>query len=225
MGVANPDWGGRGVDTHKTDMYPKYAKGEDIVSYDIYPINGGYKLQLVPKGIDSLRVWTGNKKPVWTAIEATNYNNTHLPNPSQIKSEVWMALVHGAEGFLYFCHQFKPTFIEAFPLSDPVMKEGLSSINHQIEALAPLLNSPTTEGYAKVSTENPSVTIDIMTKKSGKINYIFAVGMKEGSTNATFEVKSGKNIEVLGENRNIKIKKGKFKDDFAAYGVHLYKIK
>lgn len=224
-GVADPDWVGRGVDCHKTDMYPKYLKGGDIVSYDIYPVNAGYKLTYVPKGVDSLRVWSDNKKPVWCTIEASNYNNTKMPAIAEIKSEVWMALIHGVRGFDYFCHQFKPKFIEAYPLTDPVIKEGLTSINHQIAALARVLNSPTTKDYATVTPANPDVSIDIMTKSSGNGKYIFAVGMKEGSTSATFSVKSGKNVEVLGENRSIKIKKGKFNDDFASYGVHLYLIK
>jgi hypothetical protein len=49
--------------------------------------------------------------------------------------------------------------------------------------------------------------------------------MREGSTAATFNVKSGSKVEVLGENRTLKIKKGKFTDVFAPYAVHLYKIK
>jgi hypothetical protein len=225
MGVADPDWVGRGVDTHKTDMYPKYVQGADIVSYDIYPVNNNYTLNFVPKGIDNLHKWTENKKPVWCTIEASNYNNTHMPTPVQIKSEVWMALIHGAEGVLYFCHQFKPSFIEAYPISDPVMKEGLTSINQQIKALAPVLNSPSVTDYASVTPENPEIPIDIMAKSYRKDKYLFAVAMKEGQTKATFKVKSGKRIEVLGENRTISIKKGAFSDDFSSYGVHLYKVK
>lgn len=49
--------------------------------------------------------------------------------------------------------------------------------------------------------------------------------MRPGDTEATFKVKSGKKVEVLGEKRSIKIKDGKFMDDFSSYGVHLYKIK
>jgi hypothetical protein len=224
-GVADPDWVGRGVDCHKTDMYPKYLKGGDIVSYDIYPVNAGYKLWYVPKGVDSLLVWSENKKPVWCTIEATNYNNTKMPSLSEIKSEVWMALVHGATGFDYFCHQFKPTFIEGYPLTNPSFKEGLTGINHQITSLARVLNSPSIADYASVSPENKDVPVDMMAKKSGKNHYLFAVGMREGSTAATFNVKSGSKVEVLGENRTLKIKKGKFTDVFAPYAVHLYKIK
>ena len=135
-----------------------------------------------------------------------------------------MALIHGAEGFLYFCHQFKPTFIEAYPISDPVMKEGLKSINQQITSLAPVLNSPTIADYATVSQDNPAVPVNIMAKGYGKDKYIFAVAMEEGSTQAVFNIKKGKRVEVLGENRTLKIRNGKFSDEFSAYGVHLYKI-
>jgi hypothetical protein len=186
---------------------------------------GKYPLSAVPKGIVNLRKWTNDQKPVWCTVEASNFNNTHMPTVSQIKSEVWMAVIHGATGFLYFCHHFKPTFVEAFPLSDPVMKEGLRSINHQITELAPVLNSPSFSGYASVTPENSNVPIDILVKDSGKGKYIFSVAMKEGQTKATFEVKSGKRVEVLGENRTLTIKKGKFTDEFSANAVHLYKIK
>ena len=55
-------------------------------------------------------------------------------------------------------------------------------------------------------------------------NYIFAVAMRPGNTTATFAVTEGKKVEVLGENRRIKVKKGKFSDDFSGYAVNLYKI-
>jgi hypothetical protein len=64
-----------------------------------------------------------------------------------------------------------------------------------------------------------------MAKNYKKSNYIFAVAMRPGDTKATFEVKSGKTAEVIGENRTIKITKGKFSDDFKYYAVHQYKIK
>ncbi len=224
QGVALPDWGGRGVDTHKTYMYPEYCKAADIVSFDVYPVNNNYKLSSVPKGIDSLRAYSKYKKPVWITIEASNYNNTHMPAPGQIKSEVWMALIHGANGLLYFCHQFKPTFIEAYPISDPVMKEGLTSINKQIASLAPVLNSPTISSFATVTNDNPEVPIDIMAKSYGKDHYLFAVAREDGKTKATFKVKKGKRVEVLGENRTIQITKGRFSDDFSSCAVHLYKI-
>jgi hypothetical protein len=104
------------------------------------------------------------------------------------------------------------------------MIQAVKAINTQITSLAPVLNSRNTEGYAVATSSNSAVPVDIMTKKDGQGNYIFAVGMRCGFTTATFSVTSGTIAEVLGEGRTIKITEGKFADEFSPYAVHLYKI-
>lgn len=246
VGAANTGWYGRGACTGKVDMYKVsengYLKGCDIASFDIYPVNSGDKetkeaLWYVAKGIDNLLEWTNHAKPVWCWIECTKIDekNPRKPTPVEVKAEVWMALVHGAKGFGYFCHSFSskapsgtPSFppqIEAAPLYDPEMSQAMKNINMEITSLAPVLNSINTKDFCKVTSSNESVPVDIMTKQNGGANYLFAVGMRKGETKATFEVKSGKKAEVIGEKRTIKIKNGKFSDDFTPYAVHLYKIK
>jgi len=66
-----------------------------------------------------------------------------------------------------------------------------------------------------------------MAKKYEGARYLFAVGMRDGKTNAKFAVRSleGKRtVEVLGENRTIISKEGVFRDSFEAWDVHLYRI-
>jgi hypothetical protein len=246
VGAANTGWYGRGDCTGKIDMYKVsengYLKGCDIASFDIYPVNSGDKetkeaLWYVAKGIDNLREWTNYSKPVWCWIECTKIDekNPRKPTPIEVKAEVWMALIHGATGFGYFCHSFSskqpsgtPEFdnkIEAAPLYDPEMSQAMKNINAQITSLAPVLNSTTIKDYATVSSSNESVPVDILTKSQGGANYLFAVGMRNGATKAIYTVKSGKKAEVIGEKRTIKIKKGQFSDDFSPYAVHLYKIR
>ncbi|MEX2234812.1 MAG: hypothetical protein WD824_21800 [Cyclobacteriaceae bacterium] len=233
-GVAYTNWVGRGVCRGKTDMYKVsnngYLKGCDIASFDIYPVNAREddvegQLWYVAKGIDNLQEWSDNKKPTWCWIETTRIGEKakRKPTPAEVKSEVWMALIHGAKGFGYFCHSFIGKTDDAALLHDAEMIQGVKEINEQVTSLAAVLNSPDTE-YAAVHSSNQSVPVDILTKKQDKANYIFAVAMREGRTTATFEVKSGKTVAVLGENRTLKIKKGKFSDEFSGYGVHLYRI-
>lgn len=235
QGVSFTDWIGRGTCTGKTYMYPDYnngyLKGCDIGSYDIYPVNNSDakitgKLWYVPKGIDSLRLWTTDNKPIWCWIECTKIDagSPSKPTTADVKSEVWMALIHGAKGFGYFCHSWTPNFVEAALLADAPMLSAVTAINVQVTALAPVLNSVTTTGYATVNSSNTSVPIDIMTKNYGGANYIFSVAMRSGVTTATFTVTSGTTVEVLGENRTLPITAGKFTDNFSSYGVHLYKI-
>lgn len=234
-GVAYTNWIGRGVCRGKTDMYKVsnngYLKGCDIASFDIYPVNAHEEdvegeLWYVAKGINNLQEWSDHQKPTWCWIETTRIAEKakRKPTPAEVRSEVWMALIHGAKGFGYFCHSFVGKMDDAALLHDSEMISGVKAINEQVTSLAQVLNSPDTKDYATVRTSNQSVPVDIMTKKDGKTHYLFAVAMRNGSTTATFEVKSGKKVEVLGENRSIKIRKGKFTDEFSSYGVHLYKI-
>lgn len=235
QGVSNIDWVGRGTCTGKTDLYPVYkngyVKGCDIVSYDIYPVNNTditkEKLWYVPKGIDSLRVWSEDKKPVWCWIEVTKIDSktsNRQPTAQEVKAEVWMALVHGASGFGYFCHSWKPDLDDAALLNDATMLDAVTKINKEITSLAPVLNSKTTNGYASVTSSNTAVPINMLTKNIGNVNYIFSVGMRPGTTTATFSINSGNTVEVIGEARTITVNAGKFTDNFSSYGVHLYKI-
>ena len=115
----------------------------------------------------------------------------------------------------------------AFPINDPTVKAALTDINKQIAELAPVLNSPTVAGGAAVAGSNKAVPIDIMTKRHGGATYVFAVAMRRSATKAAFAVRGvpGKAVaHVLGEDRTIKVARGRFVDGFTPYGVHLYKI-
>jgi hypothetical protein len=235
-GVAVTDWIGRGTCTGDTNMYKVsangYLKGCDIASFDVYPVNSTEKhvqdsLWYIARGIDNLKKWSDYEKPIWCWIETTRISeeSERKPTPAEVKSEVWMALIHGAKGFGYFCHSFYPSFVEAGLLQDQEMIKAVKAINEQVTSLAEVLNSPDISGIAQVSSSNSFVPVDIMTKNYNNANYIFAVAMKPGQTKATFNIGEieGEEVEVLGENRRITVTGGEFTDDFSDYEVHLYK--
>jgi hypothetical protein len=117
-----------------------------------------------------------------------------------------------------------PPFDDAAVLRDREMVSAIKDINMQVSSLARILNSPPTEGFASVVSACKSIPIAIMTREYGDADYIFSVAMRPGATEATFEVADGKMAEVIGENRSIAIKNGKFTDSFSNYGVNLYRI-
>lgn len=235
QGVAYNNYIGRGTCRNNLDTYKVstngYLVGCDMCSFDIYPVNNtdgitNGKLEYVGMGVQNLINWSGNK-PAWCWIESTRIDNTspRRPTVSEVKSEVWMALIHGAKGFGYFCHSFVTGATdEAAMLHDSEMSNAIKAINAQVTYLAVVLNSPTTTGYATVNTDNSSIPVDIMTKNYGGANYMFAICMTNGQTNANFTVTSGTSAEVMGEGRAITITNGKFSDTFTPYSVHLYKI-
>ncbi len=233
QGVANDDWKGRGPGASLED-YPRYVVGADIVSFDVYPVadldrpNGSDFLWYVSKGVDRLINWTGGKKPVWNCIECTRIHNPAAKaTPAQVKSEVWMALVHGSRGLIYFVHQFKPRFIEAALLEDPEMLAAVTAINGQIRGLARVLNAPTVPDIATVRTSDLEAPIDLMVKRMPEATYLFAVGMRNRPARGSFTLKGlpeRATAHELGEDRRLAIARGQFSDLFPAHGVHMYRI-
>lgn len=232
VGVANENYVGRGYRARKLEDYPEYIKGCDIVSFDIYPVvaTGVVKgnLWYVAQGVDRLMKWSEGKKTVWDCIECTHISNPPaIASGDQIKTEVWMSLIHGSRGLIYFCHEFKPKFIEAGMLAHPEQLKAVTEVNHQILGLAPVLNSPTVEGGATVRSSDEKAPVAVMTKQFGGATYVFAVAMRDVEVTASFKLKSGGDAtaEVIDEGRTVPAKGGAFQDKFKGYAVHLYKIK
>ncbi|HLH81570.1 MAG TPA: hypothetical protein VKV29_14955 [Chthonomonas sp.] len=232
QGVANDAWYGRGPGAKLSD-YETYVKGCDIVSFDVYPVagldrpDGENYLWYVAKGVERLVRWTKGQKVVWNCIECTRISGNKKATPHEVRAEVWMALIHGSRGLIYFVHQFKPTFDEHALLDDPPMLAAVTQINQQVHRLAPVLNSPTIEQAATVVSSSAQVPIHMMVKRYRGATYLFAVAMRNGATKGTFEVRNlpaKATAEVLGENRSISVVGGKFEDAFQPYDVHLYRI-
>ncbi len=233
QGVAWDAWRGRGVRTNHPEDYAEYVQGCDIASFDIYPavhrtdtVRGN--LWYVARGVSRLRKWTGDEKIVWNCIECTRISNlTVKPTPHQVRAEVWMSIVHGSRGLIYFVHQFKPTFIEAGLLADPEMLEAVTAINKRVHSLAAVINSPTVVGAATVKSSATHVPIHTMVKQHEGATYCFAVSMYRRETEGVFEIAglgADATAKVLGEDRAVRVKNGRFVDRFKGYDVHIYKI-
>ena len=252
QGVAWDGWYGRGVRSNHPEDYPKYLEGCDIASFDIYPVvhdspEVAGKLWYVGHGVERLIQWSGGQKIVWNCIECTRISNPdRKPTPHQVRGEVWMSLIYGSRGLIYFVHQFKPTFREAALLDDAEMLEAVTALNHQITELAPVLNQKTTassfrsplesgkSGQVSASAElvkvdDVAVPVAAMVKQHLDSIYLFAVAMRDGTTTATFNLSFaageliGK-VEALGENRTLEHRNGVFKDHFGPWDVHIYRV-
>lgn len=234
QGVAWDNWYGRGRRNRHPEDYPEYLKGCDIASFDIYPANHGHaevagNLWFVADGITRLRRWGNDQKPVWNCIETTRIDDDgRKPTPHEVRAEVWMSLIHGSRGIIYFVHQFKPTFIEAALLADPEMLAAVTKLNEQITSLAPVLNSPTVSNVVTIRSTNTAAPVVTMVKVLEEFTYVFAVMMRPLETKAEFALQdfpgSG-TVEVLGESRSLQMTDGKFSDRFGPWDVHLYRLK
>jgi hypothetical protein len=233
QGVAWDGWHGRGVRTNHPEDYPQYIQGCDIVSFDIYPVTHSSpqvagQLEYVARGVERLVEWTGGREGVWNCLECTRINHpTQKPTPHQVRCEVWMALIHGSQGLIYFVHEWEPRFNEAALLADAQMLDAVTRINRRIAQLASVLNGPTISGGVSVVSERRDVPIATMIKRHEDKTYVFAVAMRNEATSAEFKLEglSGvRTVTVLDEDRTLESNDGAFADRFAPWDVHLYEI-
>jgi hypothetical protein len=233
QGVAWEKYHGRGERTGHLEDYPKYMEGCDVACFDIYPAahdNLAVKdaLWYVPRGVQRLREWCKDSKPVWVHLETGGIGSPDAqPTPQQVKAEIWMALIHGARGIDYFVHQFKPKFNEHALLDNPAMLAEVTAANKQIASLARVLNSPTIADGVVVESTNPKTPVHAMVKCKDGATYIFSAAMYCAATKATFRVKGltgTRTAEVLGESRTLPVDNGVLTDAFVGNGVHLYRI-
>jgi hypothetical protein len=178
-------------------------------------------------GVDRLRRWSTHNQAVWTWIEASRMGRDSGPTPAQIRSEVWLSLIHGADGIGYFVDTWFPSFKEDGIFNTPELVTAVARLNQEIKSLAPELNSANIPNLADVTSADHSVAVDTMVKASGSSIYLFAAVSGDGTTTASYSIRgmSGNaDAAVLSENRTVKVAAGQFSDEFAANGVHIYKI-
>jgi hypothetical protein len=236
QGVAYDAWEGRGSNAPAESGY---VPASDIVAFDIYPYNNCSgdsnekatcgQFWLNASGVDRLHQWSNRQQAVWTDIETTviNAGTSAGPTPHETSSEVWLSLIHGANGIEYFVDTWNPSFREDGIFANATMVSAVTALNAQIESLAPVLNSATVPSLVDVTSSDASAPIDAMVKASGTSIYVFAAISRAGTATGSFQVEgmtgSG-TATVVGESRTVPITAGAFTDSFAANDVHIYQV-
>lgn len=236
QGVAYDAWEGRGSNAPAESGY---VPASDIIAFDIYPYNncGGDaneqatcgQFWLNAFGVDRLHQWSNRNQAVWTDFETTVIaaNTTTGPTPAQTISEVWLALIHSANGVIYFLDSWNPSFREDAIFADTAMVAAVTGLNAEIKSLAPELNSATLPNLVTVTSSNGSAPVDTMVKANGTSISVFSAISRAGTATASFVIggMSGNAVaKVVGENRTVNVTAGKFSDAFANSGVHIYQI-
>lgn len=236
QGVAFDGWEGRGSGAPPES---EYVPAADIVGFDIYPYNncgGDTNVQMTcgqfwlnAFGIDRLRQWSDRDQALWTDIETTviGAGTTAGPTPAQTRSEVWLSLIHGANGITYFLDTWNPSFREDGIFADSAMVAAVTALNQQILSLAPILNSATIPNLLGVVADPATVPVDTMVKAQGQTLVVFAAVARPGTATATFTIvgmTGDATATVVGEDRTVAVTGGSFSDDFAENDVHIYQV-
>jgi hypothetical protein len=71
------------------------------------------RLDYPSRGVKRLRAAARDGQRVWTAIETTHIESKEARiTPAQLRSEVWLTLIQGANGIVYFAHEWTGGFRE-----------------------------------------------------------------------------------------------------------------
>jgi hypothetical protein len=228
QGVANKYWNGRGPCTNDRSYYSIAARDVDILSFDIYPVGSKTpqvkgKLEYVARGVARLKGIAARDQKVWAFIETTALDPGHDVTPTQLRSEVWMAIIHGARGIVYFVHEFLPTLREDGIFRHVDIVNEVAKENKLIKSMAPILNIPNLNGVVTVQS---TVPIDILVKRYDNKIYIFAVSManKVSQPRFTLDELDATKALVVDEDRTLTITRSTFQDSFDGYGVHIYEV-
>ena len=246
-GFALDPWAGYNIEPgpSREDDLEKYILPLTSYSSDFYAITDPYEVENqhgiwgYGRAIENSKKYANGRfvygfvecSAPWTDVQASN--NPTIPRrmtADLLRSAVWIMVVHGAKGIIYFCHDFSNGgMIEDAVFDEPGMTEAMSEVNKSIKNYENILLADTIDGIS-TETDN-SVKITTLVKKFNGYVYIFAMG--DGNTNypegnsviAEISINERKNImvDVLEENRTISMKAGKFSDLFNAYELHIYR--
>ena len=180
------------------------------------------------KSVDRVRYLAGDSKPVWAVVELGHpFLASSWPSitPPEVTAAVWQSLIAGARGIVYFNHSFGGKCLTLNVLRDPCyssIRAAVTSVDHDIQSLAPVLNAPFAEN---VVTASPGVNIS--TKWYDGHFYVLAGSNTPNPQTASFSMPcvGAATATVLNEKRTIAAPGGTFRDYFAnGNAVHIYRI-
>jgi hypothetical protein len=212
--------------------------------YSFYPINQAHcrTASSYGKMVKSVRARVASDhiyQPVYVNVELMGGGTESTASgrnikPGEIQGAVMDGIINEARGVIYFNQSFHGPCtggnlirtVEVNPNGCAAANmAGMKRVNSIIKKLAPVLN---TQSYQ----HNFGSSVDTMLKWYDGAAYLFAMPSgfqtsKPGSR--TFTLPTGlahaTSVQVLNENRSIKVTGGKFTDNFAAeYTYHIYKI-
>jgi hypothetical protein len=164
--------------------------------------------------------------PVWNFVELGQISSETPITGPQIRAAVWSSIIAGARGIAYFAHNFTGPCLSYNLLRDQcgdAIRSDLAAVNQQINRLAPVLNAPFVDGYAK--STGP---VDLAVKWHDGSYYLLVGSTQNEPADVVITLACGDaaTAEVIDEDRTLPIFHHALRDTFAdGNAVHLYRIR
>ncbi|MFH0965280.1 MAG: hypothetical protein V2A58_14865, partial [Planctomycetota bacterium] len=219
----------------------------DGIGIDCYPIPSRPLVQ-VAKYVDRTHQMLDYKKPVWFVVQAFDWrllqppfgpfakigkkkeevmktipeDFVFTPTPQQIRCMTYLALTHDVQGILWWslCWDYKVVSIVDFPED----WEALLELGGEVRHLSEMLLS--TE-HVEIGGDAEELGVHVLGKMLEGTLYVIAVNPNEELPVApTFRLPAGSysKVNVLFENRGMKLAGETFQDLLKPLDVHVYRI-
>ena len=207
---------------------PQYWNAMDICMIDRYPLFYSKpefnNLGDFGKWMQKASYYAG-EKTFWPVLQGFGEQKNgkpkfrrRLPTAAEERYMFYTAVLAGADGLIFYGHHWT---------QQSWVNSVLTPLIAEFRQYLPIID-------AKLIAKNPLVNrADIRTvlykKPSSQQYLLIAVHHGKGKVKATFDLESANltnisNIDVLGENRQIKMKQNYAIDSFTSYDVHIYEL-
>ncbi len=225
-----------------TAYYHEYPRYTDMLGFDYYPVYGWCRPDLLYRVGDDERdlitEFTGGNKSIFQWIECSRTSSKWCRLPErgdndgpfdfEVKDEVWLAIVNGANAIGYFTHSWQcPDYSQC--CLDSALTAMLIKVNAQITALTGVLCAADSKTPVGVQLADRRGRVVVRAKEYRGNRYLIAVNVINlagaGDTEeARFSVPGLKNrVRVYDEARSIGPHAGTFSDTFTTKDpVHIY---
>ena len=166
-------------------------------------------------------------RPVWTVIQFFRLSSlSHFPTEQELHDMSWMAITEGARGVFYWSYGLRGL---DWGKRDPILRQSrydeLVNVTKDISALEPVLLAPDSPVISANSAAGTVITKEKDLR--GGSRYLISYNHSGNSVAASFTLaRPAHAVSVDGENRSITPAPGgsEFKDTYAPYQAHVYKI-
>ncbi len=204
----------------------KYHGPSDILMPDPYP---DFKRNRPPrKGMDIMGKFVEaavRLRPTWVTPQAFDWSlltwdqahDSRGPTFDELRNQAYQAIIHGAKGIYWYQHA------NIHYLYNPEQKVGMPFLTKEIFALQEAVLSPGVKDGVSVSLskERP---FSYSLREAGGHFYLFSVNTSEDVLEAEFALPGigAGEINVVSENRIVRLENESFRDSFSKYETHIY---
>lgn len=211
-------------------IYSQYTAAADFPGFDVYPIYGWCRPDLIWWEAASSRQFKdsyAHGKPFYSWIEAASTSSQWCTGrgvyPDEVRAEAWMAITNGARGIGYFTHSWTPSYSQ-FRVSAAVQHEMRRTDSQIKNFTGPLLGPSAPVHGAAMS---PGASVNFIARRYNGATYVFAVNLRRAPVVYHFggAVLAHHRVSVFDERRSLRSGNGGFADRFGPLAVHIYVVK